>query len=119
GRKEACAWHPLDREGVLQCRRAADDLGLSHAEEFCAEGRRAVDHAREGCRRRDPWQNERARRARRLAKLQRYLRHHQQPLRSRTHTRWFLGRIIGGTCGGGWNPLPRPRYLRASAAARL
>jgi len=60
---------PLTVKEILQHRRAAHDLGISAAEGFQAGGGRAVDHAREGCRRRHPRQNQRAGRARRLAEL--------------------------------------------------
>ena len=99
GENEAAARHPHDGEGILQRRGTADDLGHSAAEGFCAAGGRAVDLARQGRRRRDPRQDQRAARARRLAELQRDLRHHQQPLRSRPHARRLLRRIVGGAGG--------------------
>ncbi len=48
---------------------SAHDLGLSGAEGFCPARGRAVGFARQGSRRRDPRQDQRAARARRLAEL--------------------------------------------------
>ena len=60
GENEAAARHSDDGEGILQYRRAADDMGLSAAEGFRAAGRRAVGHPRQGSRRRHPRQDQRA-----------------------------------------------------------
>ena len=61
--------------------------GFPAQKDFVPAGRRAVDIARQGGRRRHPRQDQRAARARRLAELQRDLRHHQQSVRSRPHAR--------------------------------
>src|ERR1700688_2137883 len=55
--------------GLEAARAAAYDLGLSGAEGFYAAGRRAVDFPCQGSGRRDPRQDQRAGRARRLAEL--------------------------------------------------
>ena len=116
-REEAAARHAHDGEGILQRRGTADDLGHSGAEGFYAGRRRADDHARQGRRRRDPRQDQRAARARRLAELQRDLRHHQQPVRSRPHAGRLLRRIVGGARGGLWPAVARLRYRRLAARA--
>ena len=116
-REEAAARHPDDGEGILQHRGPADDLGHSGAEGFHADRRRAADHPRQGRRRRDPRQDQRAARARRLAELQRDLRHHQQPLRSRPHAGRLLRRIVGGARGGLWPAVARLRHRRLAARA--
>ncbi len=53
------------------------------------------DFPGQGRGRHHPRQDQRADRARRLAELQRYLRHHQQSLRSRPHAGRLLRRIVG------------------------
>ena len=117
-RRDKAAARPADDgEGILQRRGAADDLGLSGAEGFQAAGRRAVDFAGEAGGRRDPRQDQRAGRARRLAELQRHLRHHQQPVRPRPHA-GRLVRRIGGGAGGGLRPaVARLRHRRLAARA--
>ena len=116
-RDQAAARHSHDGQGILQHRRAAHDMGLSGAEGFHAAGRRAVDIPGQGRRRRDPRQDQRAARARRLAELQRYLRHHQQSVRSRPHARRLLRRIVGGAGGGLRAAVARLRYRRLAAGA--
>ena len=116
-RKEAAARPADDGEGILQHRGPADDLGHSGAEGFYADRRRAADHARQGCRRRDPRQDQRAARARRLAELQRDLRHHQQPVRSRPHAGRLFRRIVGGARGRLWSAVARLRHRRLAARA--
>ena len=108
---------PHDGEGILQRRGIADDMGLSGAEGFHAAGRRAVDFAGQGSRRRDPRQDQRAGRARRLAELQRDLRHHQQSVRSRPHARRLLRRIVGSARGGLRAAVARLRHRRLAARA--
>ena len=78
--------------------------GFPPQKDFRPAGGRAVDRAGEGRGRRHPRQDQRAGRARRLAKLQRHLRHHQQSLRPRPHPRRILRRI-GGGAGGRHGPL--------------
>ena len=99
-RAQAAARRADDGEGILQRRRPAHHLGLSAAEGFQAAGGRAVGLAGEGCRRRHPRQDQRAARARRLAELQRDLRHDQQSLGSRPHAGRLVGRLGGGAGGG-------------------
>ena len=67
---------------------------------------------------RDPRQDQRAGRARRLAELQRDLRHHQQSVRSRPHARRLLRRIVGGARGGLRTAVARFRHRRLAAGAR-
>ena len=117
GESKAAARPADDGEGILQCGGAADDLGLSAAEGFQAAGRRAVDYAGEGRGRRDPRQDQRAGRARRLAELQRHLRHHQQSLRPRPHAGRLLRRIVGGAGRGLWAAVARLRHRRLAARA--
>ena len=91
--------------------------GIPAAEGFRADRRRAADHAGQGRRRRHPRQDQRAARARRLAELQRDLRHHQQSLRSRPHAGRLLRRIVGGA-GRGLRPaVARLRHRRLAARA--
>ena len=116
-REEAAARPADDGEGILQHRGPADDLGHSGAEGFYADRGRAADHPRQGRRRRDPRQEQRAARARRLAELQRDLRHHQQPVRSRPHAGRFLRRCVGGARGRLWPAVARLRYRRIAARA--
>ena len=97
----------------------ADDMGLSGAEGFRRRRRRAVDFTRQGRGRRDPRQDQRADRARRLAELQRDLRHHQQSVRSRPHARRLLRRIVGGARGRLRAALARLRHRRLAAGARI
>ena len=91
--------------------------GFPAQKDFVAAGRRAVDIAGEGGRRRHPRQDQRAARARRLAELQRHLRHHQQSVRSRPHAGRLLRRIVGGAGGGLRAALARFRYRRLAAGA--
>ena len=65
----------------------------------------------------DPRQDQRAARARRLAELQRDLRHHQQSVGSRPHARRLLRRIGSGACGGLRPALARLRHRRFAARA--
>ncbi len=116
-REEAAARPADDGEGILQHRGPAHDLGQSGAEGFSASGRRAADHPRQGRRRRDPRQEQRAARARRLAELQRDLRHHQQPVRSRPYAGRFLRRRLGRARGGLWPAVARLGYRRIAARA--
>ena len=88
--------------------------GIPAAEGFQADGRRAVDHARQARRRRDPRQDQRAARARRLAELQRDLRHHQQPLRSRPHA----GRLLRRRRRRRWPPVTARCRSAPTSAAR-
>ena len=91
--------------------------GIPGAEGFHAGRRRAVDFPRQGRRRRHSRQDQRAARARRLAELQRDLRHHQQPLRSRPHAGRLLRRIVGGARGRLWPAVARLRHRRLAARA--
>ena len=91
--------------------------GIPAQKDFIADGRRAADHAGQGRRRRHPRQDQRAARARRLAELQRDLRHHQQPLRSRPHAGRLLRRIVGGARGGLRPAVDRLRHRRLAARA--
>ena len=61
---------PLTVKELYNLAGTADDVGLSAAKEFHAAGRRAFDRAGESGGRRDPRQDQRAGRARRLAELQ-------------------------------------------------
>ena len=118
-RDPAAARHSPDHQGILQHRGTAHDMGQSGAQGFHAGGGRAVDIPGQGRRRRDPRQDQRAARARRLAELQRYLRHHQQSVRSRPHPRRLLRRIVGGTGGGLRAAVARLRYRRLAARAGI
>ncbi len=113
------ARHSHDGERILQRRGAAHDLGLSGAKGFHCAGRRAGGFARQGRRRRPARQDQRAARARRLAELQRYLRHHQQSVRPRPHARRFLRRIGGGACGRVWRAFARLRSWRFVAGTGI
>ncbi len=116
-REEAIARPAPDRERILQRRRPADDLGHSGAEGLHADGRRPADLARQGRRRRHSRQDQCAAQPRRLAELQRHLRHHQQPVRSRPHAGRFLRWFIGCARGGVWRAVARLRHRRLAARA--
>ena len=98
-REEAAARRADDGEGILQCRRPADDMGLRAAEELHRAGGCAVDCPRQGGRRRHSRQDQCAGRAVGLAELQRHLRHHQQSVRPRPHAGRLLRRLVGGLGG--------------------
>ena len=85
-----------DRQGGVQRRRPADDLGRSKVPGLAAGFRRARGEAAQGRRGRHSRQDQRAANARRLAELQRDLRHHQQSLGLSAHA----GRIVRWCCGG-------------------
>ena len=91
--------------------------GIPQQKDFVPPAGRAFDHARQGGGRRHPRQDQRAARARRLAELQRDLRHHQQPLRSRPHARRLLRRIVGGAGGRLRVAVARLRHRRLAARA--
>ena len=110
---------PLTVKEAYNIAGPADDMGHSGTEGFHAGGRRAVDHPRQGSRRRHPRQDQRAARARRLAELQRYLRHHQQPLRSRPHAGRLLRRIVGGARRRLRPAVARLRHRRLAARAGI
>ena len=74
-------------------------------------------HPRQGRRRRHSRQDQRPARARRLAELQRDLRHDQQPVRSRPHAGRLFRRIIGGARGRVWPAVARLRHRRLAARA--
>ena len=116
-RNPAPAWHSRNHQGILQHRGAAHDLGQSGAKGFHAGGRRAVDIPGQGRRRRDPRQDQRTALARRLAELQRYLRHHQQSVRPRAYPRRLFRRILGSAGGGLRTAVARLRYRRLAAGA--
>ena len=117
GREEAAARHTHDGQGILQHGRPADDLRQSGLQGFHRQGRRAAGDARQGSRLRHPRQDQRADRARRLAELQRRLRHHQQSVRSRPHAGRIFRRIVGSARRRLWPALDRLRYRRLAARA--
>ena len=117
GETAAAARHSDDGEGILQHCRPADDLGHSPAEGFCADRRTRCRLPRQGGGRRHPRQDQRAARARRLAELQRDLRHHQQSLGSRPHARRLFRRIVGGAGGRLRAAVARFRHRRLAAGA--
>jgi hypothetical protein len=95
-RAPAAARTAVDDQGIVQRRRPADDLGHSGGQGFCAAGRRAHRRPPQGRRRRCPRQDQRAADARRLAELQRHLRHYQQSMGPRPHAGRLLRRLRGG-----------------------
>src|ERR1700733_3787452 len=109
GRRPPADRHPDDGEGVLQRRLLADDLGLRSAKGFHSEGGCAGRCQGEVRRRRRIGQDQRSSRARRLAELQRDLRHDEQSVRPRTNP-W---RIVGWLGGGA------PRRFGAAIAGSL
>ena len=116
-REQAAARHSAHRQGILQHGRPAHDLWHAGTEGFHRQRGRAGDHAHQGCRRRHCRQDQRAARARRLAELQRHLRHHQQSLRSRANAGRLVRRLIGRARGGLWAALDRLRHRRLVARA--
>ena len=87
--------------------------GIPAQKDFIPRRRRPDGHPRKGRRRRHSRQDQRPARARRLAELQRDLRHDQQPVRSRPHAGRLFRRIIGGARG---RAMARCRSAPTSAA---
>ena len=100
-RRAAAVARPADdREGVVQRRRPADDLGHSRLQGLAADRGCRPGPTAEGRRRRDHRQDQRAGGARRLADDESDLWHHQQSLRYRADAGRFVGRL-GRRAGGG------------------
>ena len=121
-RRAAAAARPADdREGVVQRRRPADDLGLPRLQGLSAGRGCRGGRAAEGCRRGDHRQDQCAGGAGRLAEHQSDLWHHQQSLRYRADARRFVGWLCrcagGGLCGA--RGRLRHRRLAAHAGALL
>ena len=121
-RRAAAAARPADdREGGVQRRRPADDLGHPRLQGLAAARGCRRRRTAEGRRRRDHRQDQRAGRARRLAEHESDLWHHQQSLRSRADARRLVGRR--GRRAGGRLRGPRGRLghrrLAAHAGALL
>ena len=92
-----------DRQGAIQHCRPADHLGATEIQGLAAGRRWAGGAAAQGGRRDHPRQDECAGRSRRLAELQRGVRHHQQSLGFRPLPGRLVGRCRSGAC----------RWLRA------
>ena len=116
-RRPPAARHSDRHQGIVRCGRPADHLGRTCAEGFCAEGRRAHGRPRQGCRRDHPRQDQRALCARRLAELQRHLRHDQQSVGPRPLARRIVGRIVGRACRGFRAGVARLGHRRIAARA--
>ena len=115
-RAQAAARPADDGEGILQHRRSGDDLG--HPSKRTSLPRKTRCRS-PGSRMPAPSFSARptCRSARRLAELQRHLRHHQQPLRSRPDAGRLLRRLLGGARRGLRPALDRLRHRRLAARA--
>ncbi len=116
-RNAAAARHSDRDQGIVRRRRPADYLGRAGAERFRAAGRRAHGRPRQSRRRGDPGQDQRALRPRRLAELQRHLRHDQQSVGPRPLAGRLVGRIVRRARRRLRAAVARLRYRRLAAGA--
>ena len=99
-----------DHQGVVRRARPADDVGRAGLQ---GPGRDEERRCRRSLARRGrgPFrQDERAALSRRLAELQRDLRHHEQPVGRQARARRILRRLRGGAGGGAHRPGSRQRH---------
>ena len=99
-----------DDQGILRRRGPADHVGRAGLRQERRDEERGRRRPPARRRRRALRQDQRAALSRRLAKLQRDLRHHEQPVGRRARARRILGRLRGGARGRAHRARGRERH---------